>query len=598
MSAALTERLVIIGQQYRALPRGEKTPFLQRCAEEIGISLATLHRKLDGVIVREQRKQRVDAGTTSLSLADAKLISGVLMESTRRNGKRLMSVEQAISILEANEKIDTRVINMETGEVTRLSPSAVSRALRVYKLHPDQLMAPAPVTEMQSLHPNHVWQIDASLCVLYYLRREADANHGLQVMDQKEFYKNKPRNLAKVEMDRVWRYVVTDHYSDTYYIEYVLGAESGENLANIFIHAIQKRHEHDPFHGVPFMAMLDPGSANTGAVFKNLCRSLQVHVQINKPGNPRAKGQVEKGNDNVERKFESGLKFRNVDSLAELNEQAWRWMRVFNATAIHSRHKRTRYGVWLGINQEQLRIGPDAAICRELAHTAPLSRVVSSKMTISFRGQEFDVSPLIDTAGLIVGATVMVVRNPWRPEAAQLVMTDADGHEVFHVVEPVVRNEVGFREGAVVIGERYARHADTQAQRNAKDIEMLVTGAGSLEDAATARKGKTLAFNGEIDPYLPVTNTVLPAYLPKRGTPLEAGQNLRVELKPLDRVEMAQRVKAIAAVRGHDWSRDHYARLVALYPEGCQESDLETVADALLGSVEESLSRPKLALVS
>jgi len=51
-------------------------------------------------------------------------------------------------------------------------------------------------------------------------------------------------------------------------------------------------------------------------------------------------------------------------------------------------------------------------------------------------------------------------------------------------------------------------------------------------------------------------------------------------------------------VRGHDWSRDHYARLVALYPDGCQENDLETVADALLGSVEESLSRPKLALVS
>lgn len=590
MSAALTERLVTIGQQYRALPRGQKTEYLRQCAGEIGISPATLHRKLNGVIVREQRKQRCDAGTTALSRKDATMISAVLMESMRRNGKRLMCVEQAITTLEANGKINTRVIDMETGEVTRLSPTTISRALRLYKLHPDQLMAPAPVTEMQSLHPNHVWQIDASLCVLYYLRREADANHGLQVMDAKEFYKNKPRNLAKVEMDRVWRYVVTDHYSDTYYIEYVLGAESGENLANIFIHATQKRHEHDPFHGVPFMAMLDPGSANTGAVFKNLCRSLQVHVQINRPGNPRAKGQVEKGNDNVERKFESGLKFRSVDSLAELNAEAWRWMRVFNATATHTRHKRTRYGVWLSINQDQLRIGPDEAICRELAHTAPESRVVTPKMTVSFRGKEFDVSPLIESAGLIVGDKVMMVRNPWRAEAAQVVMTDAEGHEVFHVVEPVLRNEVGFREGSVVIGERYARHADTQAQRNAKDIEMLATGTTSLEDAAAARKGKALAFNGEIDPFLPVTNTVLPAYLPKRGSEINLPGRVHVELKPLSHaqllIQLRQRLSRAA-------TPEEVARIKVWHPAGVMEEDMEAVVTRL----ENQNQAPKLAVV-
>lgn len=596
MSAALTERLVSIGRHYRALPHGTKTEYLAQQAKDIGISLATLHRKLDEVTLKMQRKQRSDAGTTALKYADAKMISAVLLESTRRNGKRLMSIEQAISILEANGRIDLRVIDQETGEVTRLKAGAVARGLRLYKLHPDQLMAPAPVTEMQSLHPNHVWQIDASLCVLYYLRREAEASHGLQVMDSKEFYKNKPKNLLRIELDRVWRYVVTDHNSDAYYIEYVLGAESGENLANVFIHAIHKRHEHDPFHGVPFLAMLDPGSANTGAVFRNLCKSLQVHVQINKPGNPRAKGQVEKGNDNVERKFESGLKFRSVSSLAELNEEAWRWMRVFNATAIHSRHKRTRYGVWLSITQDQLRVAPDEAVCRELAHTKPVTRTVSPTMTISFQGGEYDVSPLIHTADLVVGDKVEVVRNPWRPNAAQIVMKDAEGHDVYHVIEPVTRNDVGFREDAVVIGERYARHADTVAQRQAKDIELLVTGTDNLEAAEAKRKGKTIAFDGKLDPFKPVADTVLPSYLPKRGTRL-IEDAIRVELRPLDHVAMAEALREIFALRGVRWTADHWKQMTTLRPDGEQEAALEALADELLGVAEETCITPRLALV-
>ncbi|MBK6742490.1 MAG: DDE-type integrase/transposase/recombinase [Hydrogenophilales bacterium] len=596
MSAALTERLVSIGQRYRALPHGQKTEYLARQAKDIGISLATLHRKLDEAIMKIQRKQRSDAGTTALSYDDAKMISAVLLESCRRNGKRLMSIDQAVSILEANGKIDRRIVDEETGEVTRLTAGTVARALRLYKLHPDQLLAPAPVTEMQSLHPNHVWQIDASLCVLYYLRREADANQGLQVMGAKEFYKNKPRNLLKIALDRVWRYVVTDHYSDSYYIEYVLGAESGENLANVFIHAIQKRHEHDPLHGVPYMAMLDPGSANTGAVFRNLSKSLQVHVQINKPGNPRAKGQVEKGNDNVECKFESGLKFRAVESLEALNEEAWRWMRVFNATAVHSRHKRTRYGVWLSITPEQLRIAPDEALCRELAHTAPLSRTVKPTLTIDFLGQEYDVSPLIDAANLIVGAKVMVVRNPWRPEAAQVVLTDANGHEVYHVVEPVRRNDVGFREDAVVIGERYARHADTAAQRQAKDIELMVTGTDTLEAAQAKRKGKMVAFDGQIDPFKPTTDTVLPTYLPKRGIRLMEDA-IRVELRPLDHVAMAEALREIFQGRGVRWTADHWKQMTTLRPNGEQEAALEALADELLGVAEETGITPRLALV-
>ena len=53
-------------------------------------------------------------------------------------------------------------------------------------------------TALQSLHPNHVWLIDASLCVLYYLQAEGKRS-GLQVMDADKFYKNKPKALERIE---------------------------------------------------------------------------------------------------------------------------------------------------------------------------------------------------------------------------------------------------------------------------------------------------------------------------------------------------------------------------------------------------------------
>ena len=99
------------------------------------------------------------------------------------------------------------------------------RALREYRLHPDQLLQPAPVNRMKSEHPNHCWQIDPSLCVLYYLPRHGD-DSGLRVMKQEEFYKNKPKNVERIENDRVWRYTGTDPASGPIIVRYYFRAET------------------------------------------------------------------------------------------------------------------------------------------------------------------------------------------------------------------------------------------------------------------------------------------------------------------------------------------------------------------------------------
>jgi hypothetical protein len=331
------------------------------------------------------------------------------------------------------------------------------------------------------------------------------------------------------------------------------------------------------------MAMLDPGSANTGAVFKNLCKALSVRVQINTPKRPRAKGQVEQGQDLVECRFESGLKFVAIESLADLNAKAVKWMKNFNGVSVHTRHGMTRYEAWMRITSDQLRIAPPVALCRELAVTAPVERTVSPYLTVEFKRHEYDVSGLKD---VLVGEKLLVCRNPWRTDAAQIVTTDADGREVFFVAERVNKGEFGFAEGAVVIGENYKRHADTPAQTNAKEIELLLTGKKTLEQAKAARKGKQLAFDGKLDPYKPLDDTIAPAYLPRRGTDMDI-KNPRIETKPWSHTKTALEL----ARRGVEMTPERNRMIAQWYPDGVPESEL----DALQARI---VARPTLRAVS
>lgn len=575
MGAIAMELLAEIHFGLRDLPHGGKSDYVAEWAQRLGVSAGTIYRRLAAFGAGGDRRRRADAGDIVVSEADARVVSTILMESMRRNNKRLMSVAQAMQVALANGKIAPRV-DAETGETQAVAPSTMARALRQYCLHPDQLLQPAPVTELASLHPNHVWAGDASLCVLYYLRREADTYAGLQVMPHAEFYKNKPRNVERIANDRVWRYVFSDHASGAYYLEYVLGAESGINLTDCFINAIQPENG-GVMHGVPWIVMLDPGSANTSAMFKNLTRALGIELIINSVGNARGKGQVEKTHDIVERQFESGLKFTAVHSLDELNAHARRFMRVHNAQAIHSRTGKSRYAVWMTITPEQLRLGPGVEHCRELATSAAETRKVRSTLTISVGGVEYDVSTV---PGLIVGDEVTVVKNAWRPETVQIVRAGLDGREVHHVVEPIVRNELGFREGAPIIGERYARHADTPAQSNAKAVELLAMNVPTQAEAEAKRRGRALAFDGQLDPYKPVTDAVLPTYLPRRGTELNVPSPAQIESRPYSLIEAGR--WAVSRL-GRPLTLDENAAMRSRWPDGVPETELDTLLDSLRG---------------
>jgi hypothetical protein len=534
------------------------------------MSAATLHRHLGKVTVKPERKQRSDAGDVMLSRLDAIAISAVLMTSQRKTSKRLMSIGQAVDILRANGEIKAEWTDAETGEVKRLSDSAIARALRSYSLHPDQLNRPAPSVELRSLHPNHVWQIDASICVLYYLNARSEKESGLQVMDREKFYKNKPANLKRIEADRVWSYEVTDHNSGAIFVNYVMGAESGTNLSESFIGAIQKR-EGDPMHGVPFILMMDMGSANTGGLFVNLARRLQVKLIAHAPGNARATGQVEKARDQIERSFESGLRLSPVRDLAELNAQAQRWACWYNSNKAHSRHGKTRYDQWLTIAPEQLRIAPPAALCVELLSHNPEHRKVESGMVVRFKTREFDVSSVPQ---VMVGEKLLITINPYALDTALVVLNDADGNEVLHSIPMVSRDTSGcFREDANVIDEDYASPADTILETNRKEVQRFAYDAATDTEADAKKAAGATPFSSRIDPYKVIEQAPERTYLAKRGSDLVS--TTTTSLTPIPaRVLTPFEVAAKLAQAGMAMDREKSALVRAWYPEGVPEDQL------------------------
>ena len=532
---------------------GQRKPLVKQVAALLCCSEQTVYRKLKQEIGwTSGRKKRSNAGDLSVSENTCKALSHLMHKSTRDNGKRTMPLTLAAEILRGSGFADAEA-----------SATTLSRAMRRYRCHPDMLATGKPFVHMRSLHPNHVWQVDPSICVLFYLPKG-----GLAVMEEAKFYKNKPGNVRKAERERVWRYVITDHYSGTIYVRYVQAAgESAQGLVDVFLDAISYRGRHDPMHGICYILGMDAGSANTSHLFLNLCERLGVEVAVHKPGNPRAKGQVECANNIVETQFESRLGYLHINSLEELQAAADRWRQHYNANAIHSRTGKSRNDVWMTITEAQLRLAPALELCRELVTTRPVDAKVKDDMTIThaikgFGRNTYDLRML---PGLVPSMHVRVVVNPYRAPAVDVAVPDpALAEDPVWTVEPVRKDDAGFWESAPVYGQEYQAQPDTIADKYVKEIDEA---AGP--DARHPRAPERVDVMADIKPA--------PEYLPKRGHDLGLDASRR-ELPPLTVVEAAMQLKHRL---GERWTGEAYAWLTQRYPEGVPVLELDDIAERM-----------------
>ncbi|MCL2345032.1 MAG: DDE-type integrase/transposase/recombinase [Desulfobulbus sp.] len=558
-------RLVDCARDAAAAGHGGKAAVYARYCREFGWlkpdgapNMQRLHTALKRAELRERRARRSDAGAHALPLFEAEEIVRWQRENARgKEGcKAMVALADAVATLRSNGHIRAEFLDKATGELRPLSISAIRAAIKVFGLDDKTLSTPAPAIRMRVLHANHVWQVDASLCVLYYL----PADGGLQVMRQEVFNDNKPKHIARIENERVWRYLVVDVASGCIYVEYVFGGESGANLTQVFINAMQYRR--NEFWGKPKRVYCDAGAAMTGAVFKGLCQRLDIDLQWHLPGNARATGAVEKPQDIVERKFESMLASRPVFNLADLNAAAERWRVRFNATATHGRHGQTRLSAWMTHVAGHLVEPPSVEACRNAAHAKPVERRITQHLTVDFENKAWDASGL---PGVYRNLKVRVVKNPWSDDSIRIVQEAADGKVSYFECPLKVEDDLGYWQDSPVMGEEYKRHAMTPPE--IARAKLAARSAAEQAEAAASggpHRPKAMPFGGKVDPFKPLAETFMPEMLPRCADAVYPLKAPAVHIM----LTVPEAVRGIKERLGEAAPADLYRQIAEAFPAG------------------------------
>ena len=584
LAPAMYEDLAMVARAAEAAGQGSRTAVYNAAAERMGISTGTLLERLKQVRAPAPRKQRSDAGGTSLRREEAVLIAAAVEETRRLTGTGELALAEAVDALRSAGKIQAGRVDLETGEFHALSTSAIRRALRQYHCHPSQLAAPTPAQSLRSDHPNHCWQMDASISRQFYLDPS-----GTKVMPRSEYYRGKPANFERINDKRIIRYNVVDHTTNHPRLFFALRAESALNSTAALINAMTPK-DGIAMHGVPICLEVDKGTDT--ATLRNFCDSMGIALRAHATGNPRAIGSAEGGHDLIETLFEANLKLRApVVSIEEINGLADEWCRAYCATRIHSRTQMSRRDAWLRITPEQLRLAPAPEVLRELAMSNPQICTVRD-FHIRFRGAKWDVREL---PGAFERQKLRVAINAYDSDTVRVLITGADGRPTHFLAPRVQLDDWGFSLNGARIGQGFQAMPDTPVDAVRKEISRVAMGVRTDAEAAAARKAKRVAFGGDLAPEQRWRTANVPDALPRAGTPHEVHTPDRVEPQrplptirpeytptPLSHLEMARGMKRLLEARGGTWSTDLYVRMTALWPDGLPEERLDESLPALL----------------
>jgi hypothetical protein len=533
------------------------------------------------------RARRKDAGVKAVTDDTLKTVAGIYREGARADGRRIMSIDLAVSIAEQSG----HQINVSTGQIARY--------MRAERMDARGQASAEHYAELRSLHPNHVHEVDPSLCVLYYL---AGRQH---IIREQEFYRNKLDKVAKIQ-EKCWRYLLTDHYSGAPLVRYYVQAGESQAAMFEFLMWAWTRQPNRVMHGLPQIVLWDKGSANIAHGIQNLLEALDIRAIEHAAERSNVKGQVESTQRIVERGFESRLRFQPVADVEELNAAADLWSAGFCANLlprIDSRIHRpgavplVRTDLWLHIRADQIRECPPREICARALEGRPETRVVRPQAYITYphpalgratkyslrtltelhRGDQVTVSPLL--VGL--DGAQGFIRLRWK---------DPHGQEhTWRVAPEVELDRAGRPMSAAIIGETYCPPTKRDAQRaadaldaaayprTAQEIDALREAGKDIDDREHARRSRqknVTPFGGTLNAIGHLADIVQPTYMPRRGAAVELEA-------PEDRTPDVPIVRALARLRsawGRPITREESAWLAARYGEQIPEIELARLA--------------------
>lgn len=452
-----------------------------------GFSRDTVYRRLADAGYESGRRQRSDAGSSSMSKLDLQRAAALLSGAQRKDGRNPMTYKRARGIL-----LDNGIHCVSEGQLGRL--------LNELGLGKKGLQQAAGFVDMRSLFPNHVHLVDPSLALWYFTPQG-----GQRIISAEEHYKNKDFFEGRKIENKCWRYVLVDHYSGSICVRYYESA--GENMLNLWdflLYAWGKKQEPlYAFCGVPELMVWDKGSANMSKAMQRALESVGVEMWAHKAGKPQAKGAVETMNRHWEGWLETVLRYEPVGSLEELNALAERYCAGFNANSFENhdstllrrgRNLGARLGLWSRIANEQLRLLPDEAVARTLLTREPELREVAGNLCIKYAGyakKGVRMYSLAGLPGIEVGKKVMcqpliftgkdTLRVSWH------LPRNMGGQAVSYDIEPVEMDAAGFPASAAVWGEEFRALPETAQQKERKEIEPGLLGDIKTHSAVVER---------------------------------------------------------------------------------------------------------------
>lgn len=591
LAADAVAALVALRDRLVAAPHGDRRAMVEAHAASVGRSAHTVYGWLrDFAGYDSGRRPRSDAGRTRMAPDTLEAIAAMAREGVRANGKRTMPLAVCMNVAEAN------------GLPVTVSEAHVARLLRQRRMDARSLSAARTTGELRSLHPNHVHQIDPSLCLLYYT--PGGKQH---LMTESKFYKNKLDAFAKVKL-KCWRYVRYDHASGVVDVRYY--EAEGENQAVLFDFLMWTwgRQDGRLNYGVPKLLLWDKGSANTSHAIQSLLDALDVKHETHAAGHAWAKGGVEQANNLVETHFESRLRLEPVDSVEQLNAAALSWSRDWNAnllTHIDSRLRRAssepmvRDDLWNLILRTPgaLVDMPPREVCQWFLAGKEAERQVRN-LQITFAHPELGRSAAYDLrawAEHIHNGQKVTVAPVLLRDGVLRVSIDRAGAEALVVEVQPQRDFDAFGRSAdaQVIGEGYERAAPSAGERTARRLAEAAYGEGTTVDEAakqreagarpfaTTNGGRGMRAHSHLGKE-PQVARVLPAAAELQTDAVAQARRAvqAVETAPLSVVETAKRCRAAL---GDAWTAESYAWLAQRHPQGVQESEIDGLIDRLRG---------------
>jgi hypothetical protein len=270
-------------EQLDQAPRGNKRALADQLASNLGVSTATLYRRIDMTNGEKKCHREPEVDQKHIEIV-AKIKTEPFTYGV--NG-RLLATEDAIAIAEDSGAVPEGTLHVAT--VDRRLREAGYKQPRMYTRHEEEYV-------------NQVHQMDFSRSE-YFEVIERDGEFMLRVDGRRGVWEYK--NKEKASRLRLWVVGYMDAKSRAYLARYY--PATGENLmmATQFLAFAWNREDSlHPLQHLPDVLKLDQGAIGKSAVFRDsLKKNLDIRVELAAPKNDRLADNQSMGK--IERRFRS-----------------------------------------------------------------------------------------------------------------------------------------------------------------------------------------------------------------------------------------------------------------------------------------------------